>query len=125
MRTPFLAVAVAVLALAGCVHGRRVAEPVPPPTEENLAAFVKARFPEVKGCYQAGLRIEPGLRGKVAVRFTVQPDGTLADVAAPADSLRAPGVTACILDAVRTWRTPFRPGAPTTVEYPFVFTPEG
>jgi hypothetical protein len=117
--------AVVLLAVVGCAHGREAAAPAPPVTEATLAAFVKTRFPDIKGCYEAGLRGAPGLRGKVALRFTVQPDGAISEAAAPVDTLGAPGVTACLLEAVRAWRTPFRPAEPAVVEYPFVFAPEG
>ena len=43
------------------------------------------------------------------------------DVETVRDDLASPEVGACIVAAMRGWRTPMRPSAPIRVEFPFVF----
>jgi outer membrane biosynthesis protein TonB len=91
--------------------------------QSGLAAFVRARMGLIKACYENALKRNPGLRGKLSIRFTILETGGLADVQAAVTSLGSPEVAACIMNTMRTWRTPFRPTGPVTVEYPFVFAP--
>jgi outer membrane biosynthesis protein TonB len=89
----------------------------------KLAQFVRARSGLIVACYESALKRNPGLRGKITVRFTILQTGAVSDVETAADTLGAPEVAACIAATLRTWRTPFRPGGPVTVEYPFLLSP--
>ena len=89
----------------------------------KLAAFVKARMGLVKACYENGLKRNPNLKGKISVRFTILETGGLSEIAAAQNTLGSPEVAACIVNTMRSWRMPFRPSGPVTVEYPFVFQP--
>jgi hypothetical protein len=89
----------------------------------KLGAFVRARMGLIKACYENALKRNPGLKGKISIRFTILETGGLAEVAAAQNSLGSPEVAACIVNTMRAWRTQFRPSAPVTVEYPFVFQP--
>jgi outer membrane biosynthesis protein TonB len=89
----------------------------------KLAAFVKARMGLVKACYENGLKRNPNLKGKISVRFTILETGGLSEIGAAQNTLGSPEVAACIVNTMRSWRLPFRPSGPVTVEYPFVFQP--
>lgn len=89
----------------------------------KLAAFVKARQGLIKACYENALKRNPGLKGKISIRFTILETGGLADIAPAQNALGSPEVAACIVQTMRSWRTQFRPSGPVTVEYPFVFSP--
>ncbi len=89
----------------------------------KLSAFVRARMGLIKACYENALKRNPGLKGKVVIRFTILETGGVADVGASQNTLGAPDVAACIMNTMRTWRTQFRPSGPVSVEYPFLFTP--
>lgn len=91
--------------------------------QQKLAAFVRARMGLIKACYENALKRNPGLKGKISVRFTILETGGLADVAAAINSMGSNDVAACIVNTMRSWRTQFRPAGPVTVEYPFVFAP--
>lgn len=88
----------------------------------KLGAFVRARMPAIKACYENALKRNPKLAGRISIRFTILETGGLTDIAAAQNSLGSPEVAACIIGTMRTWRTPFRPSGPVTVEHPFVFT---
>jgi outer membrane biosynthesis protein TonB len=89
----------------------------------KLGAFVRARMGLVKACYENALKRNPNLRGKLTIRFTILETGGIADITTALNTIGAPDVAACIVNAMRTWRTQFRPSGPVTVEYPFVFSP--
>jgi hypothetical protein len=89
----------------------------------KLGAFVRARMGLIKACYENALKRNPGLKGKISIRFTILETGGLSDLSAAVNSLGAPEVAACIMNTMRAWRTQFRPSGPVTVEYPFVFSP--
>jgi outer membrane biosynthesis protein TonB len=91
--------------------------------QQKLGAFVRARMGLIKACYENALKRNPGLKGKISVRFTILETGGLADVGAAVNSMGSPEVAACIVNTMRSWRTQFRPSGPVTVEYPFVFSP--
>lgn len=61
--------------------------------------------PKLAYCYERALLTEPALQGKVALRFTVAPDGTVAD--ATADGV-SPEVATCMRDVVRAIAFPRR-----------------
>jgi outer membrane biosynthesis protein TonB len=89
----------------------------------KLSAFVRARMGLIKACYENALKRNPALKGKLALRFTILETGGLSEIAPSVNSLGSPEVASCIINTMRTWRTPFRPSGPVTVEYPFLFAP--
>jgi len=91
--------------------------------QQKLGAFVKARFGLIKACYENALKRNPNLKGKVTIRFTILETGGLADIEAAVNTIGSADVATCIMATMRSWRTPFKPSGPVTVEYPFVFTP--
>jgi outer membrane biosynthesis protein TonB len=91
--------------------------------QAKLGAFVRARMGLIKACYENALKRNPGLKGRISIRFTILGTGGLADVAASQNSLGSSEVASCIVNTMRAWRTQFRPSGPVTVEYPFVFQP--
>jgi outer membrane biosynthesis protein TonB len=90
----------------------------------KLGSFVRARMGLLKACYENALKRNPGLKGRMRIRFTILETGGLADVAAVENAL-GPEVSSCVTNTMRSWRLPFRPSGPVTVDYPLVFTPGG
>lgn len=91
--------------------------------QAKLGAFVRARMGLVKACYENALKRNPSLKGKISFRFTILETGALADITTAQNSLGSAEVAACIMNTMRSWRMPFKPSGPVTVEYPFVFQP--
>jgi hypothetical protein len=91
--------------------------------QAKLGAFVRARMGLVKACYENALKRNPSLKGKISFRFTILETGALADITTAQNSLGSAEVAACIMNTMRSWRMPFKPTGPVTVEYPFVFQP--
>lgn len=92
--------------------------------QAKLGTFVRARMSALKACYENALKRNPGLKGRMRIRFTILETGSLSDLSAVENAL-GPEVSSCITGIMRGWRLPFRPSGPVTVDYPLVFTPGG
>ena len=102
---------------AGAVPARPASSPVMgagrlDPLE--IQRVVRARFGAIRGCYEEGLRRNPDLTGRVAVRFVVGRAG--------ANGSAISGVK-CILNTFRAMRFPAPSGGLVTVVYPIQFSP--
>jgi hypothetical protein len=92
--------------------------------QAKLGSFVRARMGLLKACYENALRRNPGLKGRMRIRFTILETGGLQDVTAVENAL-GPEVSSCVTNTMRGWRLPFRPSGPVVVDYPLVFAPTG
>jgi outer membrane biosynthesis protein TonB len=107
---------------------RRAASPCadpgrgPEPDAGGLRAFVRKRRGQVRDCYQSELKRNPDLAGKATIEFTIGTCGEVSRAAVVARSGNVDAATACVVRAMRSWRTPFRPAEPVAVEYPFSFS---
>jgi hypothetical protein len=98
-----------------------------PPAE--IQRIIRANFGHFRTCYEEGLKKNPKLTGRVALRFVIGRDGRVTyaseDLAhVPADS-RLPDeqVKSCILDAFGKLEFPQPEGGIVTVVYPIMFSP--
>ena len=60
---------------------------------------IRDALPEIRACYEDGLRRDPELSGKVVVRYLVDPDGTIAraSLVDRSSTLRDERTEVCIL----------------------------
>lgn len=101
--------------------GDTAGEPIPAWIREMIRKRVRDRLPELEGVYADAIRRNPDLRGKLLVRFRIDPSGKVQS-AEPADgSFPDNAFVNAVLTKVRRWT--FEPPAGRTVEvlYPFVF----
>ena len=101
--------------------GDSAGEPIPAWIREMIRKRVRDRLPELEGVYADAIRRNPDLRGKLLVRFRIDPSGKVQS-AEPADgSFADSAFVNAVLAKVRRWT--FEPPAGHTVEvlYPFVF----
>jgi tetratricopeptide (TPR) repeat protein len=96
---------------AATVQGR-----IPP---EVIRRIVLQNSPRLRICYEQGLRQQPTLRGRIAVRFVIGKDGSVA-AAAVGQSDLPPAVSACVVNVFRTLHFPQVDGL-ITVVYPLQF----
>lgn len=99
-------------------------EPVPgdPDLSAKIYAELKARQGGIQRCFEHELRRQPGLHGRVALHFTLESDGRLADVGVEDQGLRSPQTGSCIASLARTWRLAVRPSGDVPVSFPLVFS---
>jgi hypothetical protein len=100
-------------------------EPEPPLTRDEVRTVVRAKLPDVRGCFDLGLASDPTLGGRVALRFTIDAAGRVRDPSVVEDELATSEVADCLLERIGHWQFPLpREGRELTIVYPFHFTAE-
>jgi len=97
----------------------RVAGRLPPAVIERI---VKQNYGRFRLCYENGLRNNPNLQGRVAVRFVIGRDGRVFNVSGGGD-LPDAGVISCVTRAFYGLTFPQPEGGVVTVGYPLEFYP--
>src|SRR5215468_1361164 len=90
-----------------------------------LSRYIRDRLGAIRGCYERELKRNPGLKGKVVVRFNITPAGRAGDVRIEENSLGSAEVASCVQGLMRSWIFPFKPPDEVPVQYPFLFTSAG
>lgn len=98
--------------------------------------LVRNQFARLRSCYDAGLRRQPSLRGRVTVRFHVGTDGrvthaesvaartSVRDVPVQPTTLRDPAAVSCMLEVFRSLQLTRPKGTDVTAIYPILFQPD-
>lgn len=78
---------------------------------DKIRDLVAAHNPAIQDCYRKQLKGDTALKGKVTVRFTVNPLGHVVDaqvvksaMTSGAEPVTLPELEACILNKIRNWR---------------------
>lgn len=100
----------------------------PPAVDGRLAPdviqrVVRQNFGRYRFCYQEGLRNNPALAGRVAVRFVIGRDGAVSMVANGGSDLPDAQVVSCVVRAFYGLSFPQPEHGIVTVTYPFMFSP--
>ncbi len=94
---------------------------LPPQTIQRV---VRQNFARLRSCYEHGLLSNPGLTGRVGVRFVIGRDGAVANVANVGSDLPDPKVIDCVSRAFYDITFPKPEGGVVSVTYPIVFQPD-
>jgi len=70
---------------------------------EDITRIVNAHKPALQYCYQRELKRNPNLRGKMVVRFTITPKGTVRDVKILSSTLKSEHVERCVISRISRW----------------------
>jgi hypothetical protein len=89
---------------------------------EVIQRIVRQNFGRFRLCYEHGMRSRPDLRGRVVVRFIIDPSGAVSMTADSGSDLPDQGVVQCVTRAFGNLSFPAT-DAPVTVVYPIVFAP--
>lgn len=118
-----------------------LALPLPPPVGEEARAFmqrdpdagrlplivirqvVRGWYGAIRDCLEGGLARHPKLAGLVTVRFVIERDGTVSNVAKGRTDLPDEEVAQCMIERFRGLRFPAPNGGIMTVEYPIRLRP--
>lgn len=84
---------------------------------------VAAKKASIKRTYLKHLKRDPGLKGKVTVRYTISAQGTVTKVEVLENTTGSTALAQDIVRQVRFWRFEAIPEGDVTVTYPFVFVP--
>jgi len=99
------------------------------PDKEGIRRVVKSGFPAMKRCYENAMsKGRPDLKGKVVVKFTVKPDGSVSHVCDSGSGIESAEMLECVMRVFLGLRFPEQTGelCPKymTIVYPVVFQPE-
>jgi hypothetical protein len=96
-------------------------EAIPAWVRDMIRMKVRGYLPELETAYSAAIRGNPKLKGKLIVRFRIDPSGKVPLAVSVESSLEDGAFIAVVLEKIRHWT--FNPPAGQTVEvlYPFVF----
>jgi len=100
--------------------GTSVSGRLPP---EVIQRIVRQNFGRFRACYEAGLRNNPNLAGRVGVSFVIGRDGAVGSVANGGSDLPDGGVVSCVVRAFYGLSFPQPEGGIVTVTYPIIFSP--
>jgi outer membrane biosynthesis protein TonB len=90
-----------------------------------IAKEVRTRMSAIRACYERALKRNPGLSGKISLRWTITAAGTVTGVDIESDTMGDPDVVSCIKALVGRWRFPAPAGGTVEVSFPFVFASSG
>lgn len=83
---------------------------------------MRRRIGAIKACYQASLKINPQLGGKLQLHVAISPIGKVVSSSVEQDTVHDLGLSRCITDKIASWRFPSS-GERIDITFPFVFQP--
>ncbi len=89
---------------------------------EVIQRIVRQNYGRFRVCYENGLRANPNLQGRVAVRFVIGRDGGVSNVGNSGSDLPDQNVTQCVIRAFYGLSFPEPEGVIVTVVYPIMFS---
>lgn len=90
---------------------------------ETIQRVVRQNFGQFRMCYENGLRTNPNLAGRVAVRFVISSDGRVTNAANGGSDLPDAGVVSCVVRGFYSLGFPAPESGVVTVVYPIQFSP--
>lgn len=90
---------------------------------ESVQRVMRQNVGRYRSCYDAGLRGNPALRGRVMVRVTIDEHGSLSSAEDAGSDLPDSTVTSCVFGTLGTLVFPEPEGGSATATVPIVFSP--
>lgn len=92
---------------------------------EVIQRIVRQNFGRFRLCYEQGLKNNPDLQGRVAVRFVIDRTGAVSSVGNGGSDMLDAAVVSCVVRAFHGLSFPEPEAGIVTVVYPIVFAPDG
>lgn len=89
--------------------------------EQSLYKVLSQNIGRLQYIYEKFLKTNPDIRGKVEVEVTINPDGSIANVAVLSSEIPIPDFQRQLVDAVRRWKYDAIAQGQMKVVYPIVF----
>jgi len=90
---------------------------------EVIQRIVRQNFGRYRFCYEQGLRTNPNLAGRVAVKFVIGRDGAVSQVSNGGSDMPDGNVTSCVVRSFYGLSFPAPENGIVTVTYPIMFQP--
>lgn len=91
---------------------------------EVIRRVVRLNDGRYRACYESGLRTDPGLQGRVTVKFVIDRTGAVALAADGGSDIPDEAVRRCVVSSFLSLSFPSPENGAVTVVYPIVFSPE-
>ncbi len=101
--------------------GSPAGELIPPWIRDMIRRRVRGALPELESVYSAALRRNPGLKGKLLIRFRIDASGRIQQAESMETSIGDAPFMAAVLEKVRRWTFEPTEGRTVDVLYPLVF----
>jgi outer membrane biosynthesis protein TonB len=96
-------------------------EPLPPWIRDMIRKRVREHLSELEALYSAAFRRDPAIRGKLLVRFRIDPSGKVVRAEPGGSPLQDDTFVESVLTKIRGWTFDPTDGRTVEVLYPFVF----
>jgi TonB family protein len=70
---------------------------------DKVSEVINRHNSSIQYCYQRELKQNPDLKGKLAVRFTITPEGKVGDVKVISSTLNSPSIERCVISRIKRW----------------------
>lgn len=90
---------------------------------EVIQRIVRQNFGRFRLCYEAGIRNNPGLSGRVVTKFVIGRDGSVMQAQDGGSDIASQDVVSCVVRSFSNLSFPQPEGGIATVTYPIVLTP--
>jgi outer membrane biosynthesis protein TonB len=97
--------------------------PGPGRTDEEIQIVFDRHKAQLYRLYNLELRRDPTLQGKMILRLTIEPDGSVSLCQLHASNMNAPDLAAQVVDRVKTFNFGAKVVPPVTIIYPIDFLP--
>jgi hypothetical protein len=96
-------------------------DPIPPWIRDMIRRRVREHLPELEALYSAAFRKDPSIRGKLLVRFRIDPSGRVVRAEHGGSPLQDDRFVESVLTKIRGWTFDPTDGRTVEVLYPFIF----
>jgi hypothetical protein len=97
--------------------------PGPGRTDEEIQIVFDRHKAQLYRLYNLELRRDPTLQGKMILRLTIEPDGSVSLCQLHASNMDAPDLAAQVVERVKTFNFGAKVVPPVTIIYPIDFLP--
>ena len=103
----------------------KIEEPVGVGDAGKLMRSIRKKRWQIIFCYEKALKENAQLRGKFAIRISINQSGRVFETEVEEDQVRSQKMARCIIKRFKRWRFPRPKGRSISVSIPFVFAPNG
>jgi len=90
-------------------------------TSSAISSVISAHMAGLQSAYNAQLKRNPNLGGKIVVTFTVNAQGIVTNAYVSSSTMNSPELESQVVSRIYGWKFPAVSGGEVTVVYPFVF----
>ena len=90
-------------------------------SQSDILSVVSADKRQLGACAEEQRRLNPGLTGKLVMKWTIKLDGTVSNVTVVSTEFAKTPFAACVMKRIKTWRFPRHTVAGEPVQFPFKF----